>query len=356
MTTGPAQPPQQPPVVNAPELEGGEWLQGGPVAVRGRGKPLLVDFWDYTCLNCLRTLPYLAEWHRRYAPHGLEIVGVHTPEFDFARNPEHVRAAIADLELPYPVVLDAQHAIWQAYANRYWPAKYFVDARGKIRAQHAGEGAYGESEQVLQALLREQQGFDAQLPPLMEALRPEDGPGAVCYRVTPELYCGFARGTLGNPGGPQPDRPHDYVDAGKHVEGALYLEGAWMVSAENAARPFGAQGPSRMTLTYMAADVNLVLHPPMAGGQGALRVAVDGAPVSGAHAGEDVIDGVVTIERPRMYRLVRGADVERRTLTLETESDGLAAFAFTFTSCVAPPPAAEAPGAAATSEDASSSA
>ena len=126
--SGPAQPP---PVVNAPELEGGEWLQGGPVAVRARDKPLLVDFWDYTCLNCLRTLPYLAEWHRRYAPHGLEIVGVHTPEFDFARNPEHVRAAIADLDLPYPVVLDARHAIWQAYANRFWPAKYFVDARAR---------------------------------------------------------------------------------------------------------------------------------------------------------------------------------------------------------------------------------
>ena len=209
---------------------------------------------------------------------------------------------------------------------------------------------------MLQALLREQEGFDAALPPLMEALRPEDGPGAVCYRVTPELYCGFARGMLGNPGGPQPDRPHDYVDAGKHVEGALYLEGAWMVSAENAARPFGAQRASRMTLTYMAADVNLVLHPPMAGGQGVLRVAFDGAPVSGEHAGEDVVDGVVTIERPRMYRLARGADVERHTLMLETESDGLAAFAFTFTSCVAPVPVAEGPPAAEASEDASSSA
>jgi thiol-disulfide isomerase/thioredoxin len=338
MTTGPAQPPQEPPIVNAPELEGGEWLQGGPVPVRSRGKPLLVDFWDYTCNNCIRTMPYLAEWHRRYAAHGLEIVGVHTPEFDFARNPARVLEAIADLGVPYPVVLDSQYAIWQAYANRFWPSKYFVDAQGKIRAQSVGEGSYGEAEQVLQALLREQDGFDAELPPLMEPLRPEDGPGAVCYRVTPELYCGFGRGMIGNPGGPQPDRPHRYVDPGKHVEGALYLEGDWMVSAENAARPFGAKGPSRMTFTYMAADVNLVLHPPVAGGLGVVRVILDGAPVEGEAAGEDVAGGGVNVEKPRMYRLVRGVDVERHTLTLETESDGLAAFAFTFTSCLAPPP------------------
>ena len=339
MTSGPAQPPQQPPLSDAPSLEGGEWLQGGPVDVRGLGGPLLVDFWDYTCLNCLRTLPYLAEWHRRYEQHGLTVVGVHTPEFDFARNPDRVREAIADLGVPYPVVLDSQFEIWRAYQNRFWPSKYFVDREGKVRAQHAGEGAYGESEQVIQALLREQEGFEAELPDLMAPLRPEDAQGAVCYRVTPELYCGYQRGVLGNPGGPQPDRPHPYADPGKHVEGALYLDGHWMVSGENAARPFGAQGPSRMTLTYMAADVNLVLHPPIMGGVGEARVLLDGAPASGDAAGEDVEGGALRIDKPRMYRLVRGIDVERHTLTVETESDGLAAFAFTFTSCVAPPPA-----------------
>ena len=335
--------PTEDPEVNAPEFKGGEWLQGEPVTVRGSGKPLLVDFWDYTCINCLRTLPYLAEWHRRYEQHGLTIVGVHTPEFDFARNADHVRAAIADLDLPYPIVLDARREIWQAYANRYWPAKYFIDVRGKIRARHFGEGSYGPSEQLLQALLGEQEGFSAELPELMAPVRPEDGPGAVCYRVTPELYCGYARGQLGNAGGPLPDQLHRYLDPGKHVEGALYLEGDWLVAAENTARPVGASGPSRMTLTYMAADVNLVLHPPMAGGPGQLRVALDDAPLIRDGVGEDVVDGVVTVDRPRMYRIVHSGDVERRKLVLETESDGLAAFAFTFTSCVAPPPEEEAP-------------
>jgi thiol-disulfide isomerase/thioredoxin len=326
--------------VHAPELEGGEWLQGGPVPIKGRGRPVLIDFWDYTCVNCIRTLPYLAEWHRRYEQHGLTVVGVHTPEFSFARNAEHVRSAIAHLQIPYPVILDADFAIWQAYANRYWPAKYFVDVKGLIRASHFGEGGYVESELAIQQLLREQEGFDAALPEPMGPLRPEDTPGAVCYRVTPELYCGFQRGLIGNVGAVAPDRPMRYVDPGRHVEGMLYLEGDWLLAGESAARPFGATRgtPSRMHLAYTAADVNLVLHPPLTGGPASMRVLLDGAPIEASAAGADVRDGVVTIDTPRMYGLVRGDDVVRHELTLETESDGVAAFAFTFTSCVAPPP------------------
>jgi thiol-disulfide isomerase/thioredoxin len=323
--------------VNAPEFEGGEWIQGGPVPVRGSGKVILVDFWDYTCVNCLRTLPYLTEWHRRYAEHGLVVVGVHTPEFAFARNADHVRRAVAAEAIEYAVVLDAEFKIWQAYANKYWPAKYFVGIDGKIRARHFGEGAYGESEQLIQHLLAEQPGFVSPLPEVMEPIRPEDTPGAVCYRVTPELYCGYARGLIGNVGTISPDRPMTFTDPGKHMEGTLYLEGDWLLQAESLARPFGATTPSRVHLDLMAADVNLVLHPPIAGGTGTLRVSVDGAP-PGVLAGEDVAaDGTVHVDVPRMYRLVRSPDVERRTLTLETESDGLAAFAFTFTSCTVAP-------------------
>lgn len=323
--------------VYAPELEGGEWLQGDPVAIRGSGKPVLIDFWDYTCVNCLRTLPYVKEWHRKYAELGLMVVGVHTPEFSFARNPEHVRRAIASLGIEYPVVLDADFKIWQAYTNRYWPAKYFIDVSGKLRAHHTGEGGYNESEQALQALLSEQEGFTGPLPELMEAVRPEDETGAVCYRVTPELYCGLGRGNIGNITNIAPDQPSTYTDPGKHVQGMLYYEGDWILQTENAARPYGARRTSRMHLDYMGADLNLVLHPPITGETGILRVLIDGEPV-GAIAGEDVKDGVVSIDSPRMYSLIRNDEVEQHTLTLETESDGLAAFAFTFTSCVAPPP------------------
>ena len=334
MTQPPEQGQQPKP---AAELVGGVWLQGDPVQIQGSGKPVLVDFWDYTCLNCLRTLPYVREWYERYAEHGLRVVGVHTPEFSFAKNPDHVRRAMEGLEIPYPVVLDADFKIWQAYENRYWPAKYFVDAAGLLRAQHFGEGGYGESEALIQIMLREQEGFSADLPPVMEPMRAEDVPGAVCYRVTPELYCGYARGVIGNVGAIAPDKPMTYRDHGKHLEGTLYLEGDWLLASESLARPFGAAGPSRLHLSYMAVDVNLVLHPPITGDVGTLRVLLDGAPISADRAGEDVEDGEVAVSHPGMYRLVRGGDAERHELTLETESDGLATFAFTFSSCVLPP-------------------
>ena len=192
--------------VYAPELDGGVWLQGGPVKMRGTGSPILIDFWDYTCVNCVRTLPYVTEWHRRYEQYGLTVVGVHTPEFSFARNPDHVKAAIAHLALDYPIVLDAEYEIWKGFANHYWPAKYFIDGEGKIRARHYGEGGYVESEQLIQFMLAEQEGFDAALPEVMEPVRAEDVIGAVCYRVTPELYCGYARGLVGNVGALVPDR------------------------------------------------------------------------------------------------------------------------------------------------------
>ena len=322
--------------IRAPELDGGEWIQGGPVTISNRRSPVIVDFWDYTCLNCLRTLPYLAAWHRRYAEYGLTIVGVHTPEFSFARNTDHLRRAIASFDVPYPVLSDPDYRVWEAYGNRFWPTKYFIDGQGLLRAQHSGEGAYGEAEQLIQSLLRES-GVTAELPPVMEPVRPEDAPGAVCYRTTPEVYAGYQRGLIGNAGPVVPDHPHRYTDPGKHVEGVLYLEGDWIVGGESLARPFGAQGPSRISLAYMAADVNIVLHPPVTGGPGRLRVLLDGSPITEAQAGDDVRDGEAIIDTPRMYQLVRAADVDRHELVLETTSDGLAVYALTFTSCVAMP-------------------
>ena len=145
---GPVHAPEFPPNVT--------WLQGGPLKMADlRGRPVLIDFWDYTCLNCLRTLPYVKEWHRRYSSLGLQVVGVHAPEFSFAREHNNVVKAVREQGIEYPVVLDNEYAIWQAYANRYWPAKYLVDAQGYIRGYHHGEGAYRETEEALQALLRE---------------------------------------------------------------------------------------------------------------------------------------------------------------------------------------------------------
>jgi len=199
--------PQISETVLAPELEGGNWIQHGPVSLKElRDKAVvLIDFWDYTCVNCIRTLPYVVEWNRRYAKSGLVIVGVHAPEFSFAREGSHVAEAAARFGLEYPIVLDNEYAIWRAYSNRFWPAKYLIDSKGRIRYYHFGEGSYQESEVAIQGLLRELSPT-VSLPPPMEPMRDTDQPGAVCYRVTPELYLGHARGQFGNPEGVMRDR------------------------------------------------------------------------------------------------------------------------------------------------------
>ncbi len=227
--------PQLSETVLAPELDGGQWIQHGPVSLKAlRDKAVvLIDFWDYTCVNCIRTLPYVVAWNKRYKDSGLVVVGVHAPEFSFAREGSHVAEAAARFGLEYPIVLDNEYAIWRAYSNRFWPAKYLVDAKGRIRYYHFGEGAYQETEVAIQGLIRELNPT-ASLPPPMEPVRDSDRPGAVCYRVTPELYLGHARGQFGNFEGVVRDRPHDYRDEGPHVEGMSYLAGRWLVEQESA--------------------------------------------------------------------------------------------------------------------------
>src|SRR3990172_3182304 len=155
--------------IHAPELTGGYWVNSEPLSMQAlRGKVVLIDFWDYPCVNCIRTLPYVAEWHRRYSFHGLLVIGVHAPEFSFAKELDGVKRAIETFGIEYPVVMDNGFAIWQAYANRYWPAKYLVDAEGYIRYLHFGEGGYQETERAIQTLIRELQP-DLELP---EPLKP----------------------------------------------------------------------------------------------------------------------------------------------------------------------------------------
>ena len=335
--------PQSGPV-RAPEFPTGiTWLQGGPLKLADlRGRPVLIDFWDYTCINCLHTLPYLKEWHRRYSSLGLAIVGVHAPEFSFAHNGDNVRRAVAQQGLEYAVVLDNDYALWQAYANRYWPAKYLIDREGYLRYTHFGEGAYGETEGTIQTLLRE--AFpEIVLPDSMAPVREADGPGAVCYRVTPELYLGHQRGRIGNTAGIVADKPATYHDTGKHAEGFFYLKGDWLLTGEQVARPVGATGESRLHLRYLAKEVNLVMHPPLAGGEARMELLQDGSPLAPEDAGEDVRveDGraFVTVDTPRMYRLVNNREIDTHELTLAITSDGLALYAFTFVSCLVEKPA-----------------
>jgi len=321
--------PQVKETILAPELPDGEWLQQGPVALaelRAK-KALLLDFWDYSCVNCIRTLPYLTEWHRRYARKGLVVVGVHAPEFSFARDRDNVLKAIQQFGLDYPIVLDNSYAIWRAYSNRCWPAKYLIDAEGRLRYYHFGEGLYQETERQIQQLLSELDPA-LQFPALMEPVRDGDKPGAVCYRVTPELYLGYLRGQFGNPAGVLRDQACDYTDPGRYVEGLAYLAGRWMVGQESSrAETAGAE----LTLRYTAMDVNLVMTPAAAAAR--VELIVKDGPRPGSDVTIENRRAFVSVDRPRMYALIANDSVHSGSLRLKALDPGLSVYAFTFTSC-----------------------
>jgi thiol-disulfide isomerase/thioredoxin len=314
----------------APEPVGGEWLQGGPVslaALRGKGVAL-IDFWDYTCVNCIRTLPYVVQWHQRYAQDGLTVIGVHAPEFNFARQSEFVLQAIKDLQIEYPVVLDNSYVIWRAYSNRFWPAKYLVDGKGRIRYYHYGEGGYRETEALIQSLLTELNP-SLNLPLPMDPIRDTDQPGAVCHRVTPELYLGHARGQFGNPQLLVPGQARNYHDPGVRMEGMIYLDGEWLIGEESSQ---AAADKASIAIRYTAKEVNLVMAPPK---EGPVRVemVLEGEQQAGQDARMEGGRIVIDVDRPRMYNLVANEQVKSGGLSLISQGKGLNAYAFTFTSC-----------------------
>jgi thiol-disulfide isomerase/thioredoxin len=322
--------------VRAPRLVGDEWLNAAPAASMGAEPAdglLLVDFWDYTCVNCLRTLPYLIEWYERYSHLGLHVVGVHTPEFPFARRRDHVAAAVERLGIPYPVLLDNEERNWSAYANRAWPTKYLIDAERVIRYRAIGEGHYASTEAAIQTLLRDLHGNDLPLPSPVEPLRPTDMPGAVCFRTTPELHAGRAPGDEILTG--QPDHPLDDLD--DLEEGVLHRVGSWRVE-QDYSESMGSDAV--LHVAYRAAELNAVLT---SATEEPLRLFVqqDGHPLSLGEAGEDVVvDGdlgsYVMVRRPRMYNLVINPDFASRTVTLEPSGPGLRVYAFSFVSCTKP--------------------
>jgi len=323
--------------IRAPDLIGGYWVNSEPQHISElRGRAVLIDFWDYTCVNCIRTLPYVTEWHRRYVALGLTVIGVHAPEFSFARELDGVKRAVETFGIDYPVVMDNGYTIWQAYANRYWPAKYLVDKDGYLRFHHFGEGAYIETERAIHTLLREIDPGVA-LPEPMPPVRDSDAPGAVCYRVTPELYLGYQRGRIGNPSGLVTKQTAVFRDPGVHAEGFFFLDGEWRWDEECIVKPPGSSGESRVSIRYTAREVNLVMNPLLRRAC-RVRVLLDGQPVPRDHAGSDLLvsdeAAIVEVDSPRMYRLVASPDIGSHELSLVTADAGIAMYAFTFVSCV----------------------
>lgn len=333
--------------VAAPALPGGlEWFNSRPRTMEElRGQVVLIDFWEYTCVNCIRTMPYLKEWHQKYADKGLVIVGVHTPEFDFAKDAGSIKKAAAEFGLTYPLINDKDHAVWNTYGNRFWPAKYLIDKNGFIRYYHFGEGAYQQTEAQIQKLLRERDP-GVKLPAIGQVKRGTDAPGAVCYPVTPELYLGYQRGgfagTLGNRPGYTPNQVVAFQDPGKWEDGKVYAHGRWLNHREAliSAGAGGAKPSEYIAIQYHALEVNSVIKPE-AGKPIRMWVYHDGKPVAKEDKGDDIRydeQGLsyVTVDEPRMYNLVKNKVFGQKTLKLATADPGLGIYTFTFVSCEIP--------------------
>lgn len=345
----------EPRLVRMPELAEGRWLNTTHPLDKQQllGSVTLIDFWDYTCVNCLRTLPYLRRWHERYAGLGLRIIGIHAPEFNFGRLPGEVEAAVADFRLPYPVLLDNAYRNWERFANKAWPTKHLIDADGYVRFRRQGEGHYRATETAIQQLLAPLNP-GATLPPVLEPLRPEDSPGAVCYRATPELYAGYQMGglmghALGNAEGYAPQGPVLYAapPPEQWLEGRFYLDGMWRAWPEAVA--YAGHREGRIALPYSAVTVNAVLSPSAdpvetqlgiqpSGAQPVVEVRQDGRYLTAANAGRDVAvqpDGrsTIIVSRARLYELLRNSTFEPHELELTVVANGLALYSFSFTSC-----------------------
>jgi hypothetical protein len=280
---------------------------------------------------------------------------VHTPEFTFAQYESNVERGIREFGLTYPIVVDSDREIWQAFANRYWPTKYLLDKEGYLRYAHFGEGAYRDTEEAIRDLLKEVNPSLA-FPPLMEAVRADDQAGAVCYRPSSELYLGHARGRIGNEGGFQADSIADYTLPDGLKEGHFYVKGSWASTAEY--MESAGDGEHRIVLKYEGAGVNLVMAAPR-GSSCEVTIRQDDKPLTNAQKTSDTRfrteDGsevsCLLVQQARMYSLVDNHEFGSHVLELSCPA-GLAAFAFTFTSCVDP---SQAP-ATATVESARSSA
>jgi len=307
------------------------WLNSPPLTTAElRGRVVLVNFWTYTCINWLRTLPYVRAWADRYTDHGLVVIGVHTPEFDFEHDLDNVRRAVKDLGVDYPVVTDNDYAIWTAFDNHYWPASYFVDAQGQIRHHRFGEGDYEMSEMILQQLLTEagSGGTDEGELTLVEARGVEVAADWDSLR-SPENYLGYERtDNFVSPNGSILETSYAYAAPTRLRLNHWALSGDWTVKPEAIVLN---QAEGRILYRFHARDLHLVMAPPAQESPVRFRVGLDEQPPGAAH-GADVDDqGNGTITQPRLYQLVRQpGPVTERTFEVAFLDPGVQAYAFTF--------------------------
>jgi thiol-disulfide isomerase/thioredoxin len=316
---------------NLPGFDGATgWLNSGPLSpVELRGKVVLVDFWTYTCINWLRTLGYVRAWAEKYVEHGMVTVGVHTPEFPFERDVDNVRRAAAEMRVEYPIALDSDYAVWDAFANRYWPAVYIADAQGRIRHHHFGEGGYEESERIIQALLRDAGGQG--IPDDLVSVADEGFEAQADWATleSPETYLGYEQGrNFASPGGVDLDRAHNYALPETLKLNSWALAGDWTV--ERKASVLNEAG-GRIAFRFHARDVHLVLGPGADGTPVPFRVLVEGQPPGDAHGVDVDQEGHGEVTQQRLYQLIRErASITDRTFGIRFLGPGVEAYVFTF--------------------------
>jgi thiol-disulfide isomerase/thioredoxin len=314
-----------------PELKGAKgWLNSAPLTTQSlRGKVVLVDVWTYSCINSLRQLPYLESWATKYKNQGLVVIGVHAPEFGFEKVPANVDTAVHDLSVTYPVAIDSDHKIWDAFHNQYWPADYFIDAKGRIRHHHFGEGDYEESERVIQELLKENGASgvtDSIARPTGTGI---EAPPNTEFRWSPETYVGYGRAeNFASPEHVAHDRATVYSLPATPGLDEWGLGGSWNVGAEHAVL---AAAPGSIRFRFRGRDVHLVLGPSPNGTPVRFKVTVDGAAPGDDHGADDAADGSGEVREPRLYQLIRLREpAEGRTFEIEFLDPGVEAFVFTF--------------------------
>jgi thiol-disulfide isomerase/thioredoxin len=314
-----------------PDLSGAtEWINSPALTPASlRGKVVVIDFWTYSCINCLRSLPTIQAWNEKYKESGLVIIGVHTPEFPFEKDEANVRRAVRELGIDYPVAMDNDYRLWRAFHNRFWPAHYFIDTTGRVRYHHFGEGDYEQSEAWIRSLLEER---NHQKPPELAVKRSATGAEASSEAVnvqSPETYIGYIRAkNFVSPGGFNEDAPQLYRAPARLELNDWALQGRWLDESQIATL-LSAQGG--LVYRFHARDLHLVLGPTSAGKPVRFRVTLDGKP-PGADHGEDCgADGVGTVTDSRLYQLIRQkSGVQDRLFRIEFLAPGVQAFAFTF--------------------------
>jgi thiol-disulfide isomerase/thioredoxin len=314
-----------------PSLAGAvEWLNSPPLTTEGLGgQVVLIDFWTYSCINCLRTIPYVQAWAEKYKDQGLVVIGVHAPEFAFEKNISNVRNAVKDLKITYPVAIDNNYETWKAFRNQYWPAHYFVDAQGRIRHHHFGEGEYDQSEKIIQQLLAE--AGNTRVPGgvvSVNAIGSEAAPDMADVN-SPETYTGYERSeNFGSPGGVVRDASHVYSLPAKLGLNQWGLSGGWTIEAERAVLN---EAPGSISYDFHARDLHLVLGGPADGKPVRFRVLIDGHAPNGNQGADVDAQGNGTITGQRLYQLVRqSGTITDHLFKIEFLDPGAQAFAFTF--------------------------